>query len=289
MRALVLTVPNEEVELISDQLWTLGVAAIEERGTDPVELWTTLGEDPAPILTHLTTLGLQATAGATTTTWWRWEEVDDSIALSWREYVDEWDILPGLRIIPAWRTTNPAPTDLGELLIDPGTAFGMGDHPTTSMSLALLLDALTPGDHVLDLGCGSGILGIAAVRRGASHTTAVDISPAALEATRANALRNQVSDRVTSAAELGPDAGPFDLIVANILTPTLIDLAPQIIQHAAQARMIIVSGVLSVDLERLTAAFAPWTIATDVHTDGWAAVALRPPTDSDADPHGVRG
>lgn len=289
MLALVITVPREEVELISDRLWTLGVAAIEERGSDPVELWTTLGEDPAPIVDSLTTLGLRETVEPTTSIWWRWEEIDDSVALTWRQHVQEWEIVPGLRIVPAWLTPKVAPRHEGALLIDPGTAFGMGDHPTTSMSLALLLDALRPGDHVLDLGCGSGILGIAALSRGARHVTAIDISLAALEATRANALRNHVSDQVTSATELPPDAGPFDLIVANILTPTLIDLAPDMIIQGAHARAIIISGVLSEHLERVTAAFSPWVVTARTHTDGWVAATLQPPGHTGAHHLGVDG
>jgi ribosomal protein L11 methyltransferase len=126
--------------------------------------------------------------------------------------------------------------------LDPGVAFGTGTHPTTQLCLAWLDDHVVPGARVLDYGCGSGILSIAAAKLGAGDTVGVDVDAQALEAARANAAANQVSARYT-----GPDdlhAGSFDIVVANILANPLKLLAPALLARVAPRGALVLSGVL---------------------------------------------
>ena len=173
MRALVITVTADEVEMASDALWALGVVAIEERvgphGT--IELWTSLGDEIG-----YDDIGLP-------TRWpWRLEDVDEAVSETWREFAEPIWVDSDLVVQPRWIEFDP-PTGVTVLKIDPGVTFGMGDHPTTMLSLRALRRELTPGDRVLDVGCGSGVLAIAAMKFGAGSATAIDIAPAAVPVT----------------------------------------------------------------------------------------------------------
>ena len=110
--------------------------------------------------------------------------------------------------------------------IDPGAAFGLGDHPTTVLALRAAASTIWPDATVLDVGCGSGVLSIVAARLGAPYVEAIDISPAAIDATSANADRNGVAGAVTvSDRPLAPVDDQFDLVLANLLAPVVVDLA----------------------------------------------------------------
>jgi ribosomal protein L11 methyltransferase len=308
MQVLVLTVPVEQSELISDRLWGLGVAAIEERtpvggetrteGTaavDSVELWTSLGDDHELVVSALKEIGLPVAPGPTAhqQIWWRWEEVNEAAVHSWREFTRPFLIADGVVVVPEWHSELLG-DDLGldlrdvrlRLQIDPGSAFGMGDHPTTSLTMQLLLAVVNPGDHVLDVGCGSGILGIAAVLDGAAQVTAIDISPAAVDATRANAARNAVSDQIdVSLRPLGEVADALiksgsslpRILVANILAPALIALAPDLLRACAADGRIIVSGLLENNCAHVVAALRPWKVVDQISTQGWTALMFAAP------------
>jgi ribosomal protein L11 methyltransferase len=133
-----------------------------------------------------------------------------------------------LLIRPEWVQMETAPDDV-VITLDPGMAFGTGTHPTTQLSLEALEDLVTPGMQVLDLGCGSGVLSIAAAHLGAAHILALDIDPIAVTATQQNAERNAVSDRIHAAegsliTALETDQ-QFDLVVANILAHVIIAMS----------------------------------------------------------------
>jgi ribosomal protein L11 methyltransferase len=142
------------------------------------------------------------------------------------------------------------------VVLDPGLAFGTGHHPTTALCLEWLDGIDIDGKSVLDYGCGSGILAIAALRLGAARAIAVDHDPQALEATRNNALANGVADRL---AIYGPDDVPeltVDVTIANILAGPLIALAPRLVESLRPGGALAVSGVLANQVEAVRAAYA---------------------------------
>ncbi|HSO83370.1 50S ribosomal protein L11 methyltransferase [Thiocapsa sp.] len=140
--------------------------------------------------------------------------------------------------------------------LDPGLAFGTGHHPTTALCLEWLDGTDLDGKTVLDYGCGSGILAIAALRLGAARAIAVDHDPQALEATRDNALANGVADRL---AIYGPEEAPelkVDVTIANILAGPLVSLAPRLVESLRPGGALAVSGVLAEQVETVRAAYA---------------------------------
>jgi len=151
-----------------------------------------------------------------------------------------------------------APDDAVHVRLDPGLAFGTGTHPTTALCLEWLDGLEIDGRTLLDFGCGSGILAIAAVRLGAASATAMDIDPQAVAATRANARHNGVEERIEilgSDAEIGRQ---FDLVVANILAGPLVDLAQSVATRLSSGGELALSGILSEQVDGIMSAYAPW-------------------------------
>lgn len=142
--------------------------------------------------------------------------------------------------------------------LDPGLAFGTGHHPTTALCLGWLDGANLAGKSVLDYGCGSGILAIAALRLGAVRATAVDHDPQALEATRVNAEQNAVADHLLAFfPEEMPDERA-DLLLANILAGPLIELAPRLAALVRPGGLVALSGILRNQATQIANAYAPW-------------------------------
>ena len=159
-----------------------------------------------------------------------------------------------LWIVPSWHE-SPDPAAIN-LILDPGMAFGTGSHPTTRLCLEWLERTVSPSCSVLDYGCGSGILAIAAARLGAARVAGVDIDPQAVESARANAERNEVSALFADSAE--PVAGEYDLVVANILSNPLRVLAPAICAHVRSGGCLALSGILREQAEEIIAIYAQW-------------------------------
>jgi ribosomal protein L11 methyltransferase len=179
-------------------------------------------------------------------------------------------VLIGGRILvrPPWRAPDPSALDL---VVDPGRAFGTGAHPTTRLSLELLLE-LDPGGSFADLGCGSGVLAIAAARLGFAPVTALDLDRAAIDATRANARANGVAlDRVAR-ADLRREPPPAARVVAaNLVRPLLVRMAERFERPPAG---LIASGLLEGEEDEVVAAFAPLRERRRVRSGGWSAVLL---------------
>jgi ribosomal protein L11 methyltransferase len=171
-----------------------------------------------------------------------------------------------LWIVPSWHTA-PDPAAVS-LVLDPGLAFGTGSHPTTFLCLQWLSDTLRGGESVLDYGCGSGILGIAAAKFGASRVLGVDIDENALIAARDNAMNNEVALELRHSKDTLNER--FDIVVANILTNPLCVLAPLLAGRVAAGGRIALSGVLAAQAEQVIATYAP-LIALKVGSerDGW--------------------
>lgn len=176
-----------------------------------------------------------------------------------------------LCIVPSW---CPAPNEESAVVIhlDPGLAFGTGSHPSTRLALAWLERTLRGGERVLDYGCGSGILALAAAKLGAAEVVALDVDRQALEAAAANAHRNGVDLRL--AAPGGPASPEFDVIVANILAGPLITLAPELAARARSGARIALSGILDTQADEVICAyardFAPRIASSE---EGWVVIA----------------
>jgi len=173
-------------------------------------------------------------------------------------------------IVPTW--SEPPEPDALVLRLDPGLAFGTGSHATTHLCLAWLRETLAPGETVLDYGCGSGILAIAAAKLGARDVAGTDIDPQALVASRANATLNEVA-----ASFVAPDRLPArasDVVVANILAHPLVLLAPALAARTARGGRIALSGILAEQAGEVVAAYAPW-FKLDVwrRLDGWVLIS----------------
>jgi ribosomal protein L11 methyltransferase len=181
-------------------------------------------------------------------------------------------ISPGFWIVPTW---HEVPPDAQRVIrLDPGLAFGTGTHPTTRMCLRWIashVDPLRPWPRVLDYGCGSGILAIAAAMHGAREVQAVDIDPAAVQATQANARANSV---MLEAGLPTQARGEHAVVLANILATPLKLLAPLLCAHLAPSGRIVLAGILERQQEEIAQAYAPW-IALDVvdQEEGWVLMA----------------
>jgi ribosomal protein L11 methyltransferase len=160
-----------------------------------------------------------------------------------------------LWIVPSW--VEPPDPSAVNLRLDPGMAFGTGSHPSTRLCLQWLEGKLQPGHRVLDYGCGSGVLAIAAAKLGARSVTGVDIDPVALRTARENSRRNEVPADYTAPESLrseGP-SGDFDVVIANILANPLIVLAPVLLGHLAERGSIVLAGVLTRQIDQLVRAY----------------------------------
>lgn len=175
-----------------------------------------------------------------------------------------------LWIVPSWHE-SPDPSAVN-LILDPGMAFGTGSHPTTRLCLEWLERNVSAGCTVLDYGCGSGILAIAAARLGAGRVAGVDIDPLAVDAARANAERNGVSALFADSA--APVAGEYDVVVANILSNPLRVLAPAICAHVRSGGRLALSGILREQAEEIIGIYAQWLPlqVADVRED-WVCLA----------------
>jgi ribosomal protein L11 methyltransferase len=198
----------------------------------------------------------------------RGEPVADDWAERWKRFHQP--VLVGDRVFvrPPWVAPRPGAVDL---VIDPGQAFGTGAHPTTRLSLELLLE-LEPEGSFADLGCGSGVLAIAAARLGFAPVAAVDNETAALEAARGNAAANGVNfDRLERLDLRSARPPPARTVAANLMRPLLLHLAelPGERPHA-----LIVSGLLDGEASEVAAAFAPLRERRRLSAQGWSAVLL---------------
>jgi ribosomal protein L11 methyltransferase len=199
----------------------------------------------------------------------RGEPVPDDWAERWRRFHEP--VLVGGRVWvrPPWAEPQ---ADAIDLVVDPGQAFGTGAHPTTRLSLELMLD-LEPHGSFADLGCGSGVLAIAAARLGFAPVIAVDNEPAALDATRANAAANGVAldriERRNLREQLAPAA---DTAAANLTRPLLLRVAGLM---EPRPGALVVSGLLDDEADEVALAFAPLVERRRLSLRGWSALLMR--------------
>lgn len=156
----------------------------------------------------------------------------------------------------------------GVIRLDPGLAFGTGRHPTTALCLRWLGEANLRDQRVLDYGCGSGVLAIGAAKRGAKRVVAIDHDPQALSACRDNAAYNRVVVEVGATAETCVK-GRFDVVIANILAGTLVELSSTLLQRLGSEGQLLLSGILVTQIDETKAAYKGIIFAPPVIEEGW--------------------
>jgi len=196
-------------------------------------------------------------------------EENDWVRLTQSQF-DPIRISPRLWIVPTWHT--PADPAAINIALDPGLAFGTGSHPTTRLCLRWLDANLAGGETVLDYGCGSGILAIAALKLGAGNAIGVDIDAQAVQASRDNAQANQVRADFFLPDDLR--LAQYDVVVANILTNPLRALAPLLAGATRPGGRIVLSGILAAQAAEVSLIYAQWfDLAPAVIEDGWCCLS----------------
>ena len=206
----------------------------------------------------------------------RWRDVADrDWERAWMDRFAPMKFGKRLWIVPGGMTIPYDPENI-EIHLDPGLAFGTGTHPTTALCLEWLDARALASASVVDYGCGSGVLGIAAALKGATQVLCVDNDPQALEATAANAERNGVADVVECRAPAGSRDWSADIVVANILAGPLIELAPVLLGLLREGGSLALSGILSEQAEDVIAAYRPELAAISVRgREEWILVQGR--------------
>jgi ribosomal protein L11 methyltransferase len=181
-------------------------------------------------------------------------------------------------VVPSW-VDEPLRSDEVAITLDPGMAFGTGLHPTTRACLELLQEVSPMPPRLLDVGCGSGILALAALRLGAGSAHAIDTDPLAVQATRENADRNGLGDAVTAAAGTLPERPleRYPLVVANLVASVLVELAPRLAAHLANRGSLVTSGIIGSRADEVIAAMtaADLTVATRRVDGDWVSLVLK--------------
>ncbi len=234
--------------------------------------------DVASALGHLQAFGLRPIGDVRTRLV---EEADWADA--WKAYFPVLRVGRRIVIRPTWRRHRRQPDDV-VLALDPGMAFGTGLHPTTRLCLAALEVVADRGDlagtRVLDVGCGSGILAIAAVKLGAASAFGVDTDPVAEEATRLNARRNRLVRRIRARAGSLPSGEPgFDIVLANLIAGVLVPLAAPLRDELRPGGVLLASGIFHDREAAVVAAFEAAGLAIAVRTTegDWVALEARRP------------
>lgn len=208
---------------------------------------------------------------------------EEDWATSWQKYYQPIPVGKRLYIVPDWMRGQSVPEGRAPLYLNPGLTFGTGSHPTTQLCLELLEEVLRPGDRVLDLGCGSGILAIAALALGAARAVGVDIDPKAADVAFENAALNGIGpDRLSVyagdvlhdkklAARLGP--GENRVVLANIVADVIIPLSAKAGEFMAADGVFLTSGVIDGRQEEVKAALEQngFVVARHLERNGWHA------------------
>ena len=281
-----LAITPEQAETYEDALLEVGAVSVTFMDAEDQPIFEPdLGTTPLWSNTHLLALfeadtdeaaliaHLQLLCGGTLPEHHLERIEDQDWERSWMDNFQPMRFGQRLWIVPSWHAA-PEP-DAVNLLLDPGLAFGTGTHPTTALCLEWLDGQKLDDCHVIDFGCGSGILAIAALLLGAPQAVGTDIDPQALEASRDNASRNGI-DPARFPVYLPADMPqqPADVVLANILAGPLVSLAPQITALVKSGGRLALSGILAEQAEEVRAAYAgAFDLDPTTSKDGWVRIS----------------
>jgi len=268
--ALVMDVQAEQAEALGDALMGQGAQSVwvESPGEPRNRLHALLDAhaDPQAVLAQAA-----AAAGLVAPAFRTHAVADEDWVRATQSQFGPRCIAGRLWIVPSW---HEPPGEGVVLRLDPGLAFGTGSHPSTRLVLGWLVTQDLAGAHLLDYGCGSGILAIAAAKLGAARVDAVDVDPDALAATRDNARGNGVAVRACAPESLAP--GAYDIVLANILAQPLIALEPLLAARVRAGGRIALSGILDGQAGEVAAAYeGDFDTGICYEEDGWALVEGR--------------
>ena len=288
---VVITVPQDQVDVLSDALIEHGAlsTAIEDANAGSENEQPIFGEPDMPTeevwqqsnivalfdeqadINIIVQQAAQACAIAVPGYYLESVPEQDWVRLTQSQF-EPIQISPRLWITPSWHTL-PTKADVINLQLDPGLAFGTGSHPTTHLCLQWLDQNTHGSEKILDYGCGSGILTIAALKLGAQNATGVDIDQQAIRASRDNAQKNQVEARFFLPDEL-PENEQFDIVIANILANPLRLLAQMLAERTRTGGQIVLSGILAEQTDELSSIYAQWFELNHPRlNDGWVCIS----------------
>lgn len=290
-QTLIIESNADHAEMLSDALMECGALSVDLLDADadtPDEqaIFGEPGEEPPGVWQHnrisaLFNLDQDAIAilqqactqiGLNTLPSYQLSELEDNdwVRLTQSQF-DPIPISTRLWIVPTWHT--PSDEQAVNIRLDPGLAFGTGSHPTTRLCLRWLDQNLKSNESVLDYGCGSGILAIAALKLGATSADGVDLDPQAIIASKDNAKVNQVEHAAFYLSEQAPEQ-QYDLVVANILTNPLRMLAPLLAKNCKAGGRIVLSGILESQATEIITIYQNWfDFDAPVFEEGWSCLS----------------
>jgi ribosomal protein L11 methyltransferase len=282
-------VPDEEQgEQASSELWDLGAQGIEERDGS-----TLIAAGPAGLTLVASFADVESAQAAIDALGERWPASlqfveGDAWRDAYKAYFKPTRVGTRLVVRPSWEPFAPEANDV-VLTLDPGRAFGTGTHESTRLALALAERYLQPGQPLLDVGCGSGILSIAALLLGAGRARAIDLDPDAIPVAQENAQLNGVGARLLAdASPLSAIAERYPLVLANIESRVLVPLAAELAARLAPGGTLILSGLLAHERDTLLAAYPRLALLEAPVLGDWIALALRAPVDGIAPAAGAQ-
>jgi ribosomal protein L11 methyltransferase len=270
-------VPPTQLELAQLRLWELGAMGLEER--DETTLVPVRGDDRVVVMAAFSDDAAAQYAFNQVRGQYEAEIVHvphEDWSIEWRRGFGPQRIGKRLLLHPSWEEVQGEPGDV-VLTIDPENAFGSGDHETTRLVLRILDGRVGGGERVLDVGCGSGILSIAALRLGAASAVAIDIEEEAVAVTRRNAVLNGVESGLQASTKPLDDVeGSYDIVLANIETRVLLHMPSALRARTAPCGILVLSGILLEERDELLAAYASMSLDECLEEGEWCACVLRP-------------
>ncbi|MET0342008.1 MAG: 50S ribosomal protein L11 methyltransferase [Polyangiales bacterium] len=269
-------VDTEEVEEVSYLLWELGALGVEERDATTLNKNDPGGEGVTLVASFPDDA---AAAAAVAELAPRAARVEHVVGDEWRDaYKQFFKVTPlGERLVirPSWEPYTPAPHEV-VVTVDPGRAFGTGTHESTRLLMQALDRHVRGGERVLDVGTGTGILAICALKLGATDALCIDVDPDAVEVTRENAAFNEVGARIEAGTTPVEDVpGSYPLVLANIQATVLIPLAAPIAARVAAGGLLMLSGILVGQEDDVRAAYPAFELLESPREGEWIALILR--------------